>query len=375
MNTKFYFAALAVAAMTVTSCSSDETVDIQKGTEISFNVTAGKASRVGGTATTTSSISAFRTYATASNKKDAYLIDGVTLSKGAQTSDPWSFDDNVNRYWPTNATVDFWSYSPATPQSGTVNHADGAALSIAGYTANGAEDLLYAYNKECNRNTGSGIVPVNFRHALSQIVFKARNLNKDLKVEITDVVVSNVATTGDLTWATETTAAHLASNTGADTEQEGTWGTWTVAEALGSYDADVKAVTLEGKKETAVDLTTNAGGSALFLMPQTLNPWAPTTPAGNGSKLLVKCKVTDIKSGVQIWPANNAEAADVAISLKAGDENKWKQGKIYVYTLSFGDGAGFVPDSGDPVLALIKLSVTVDEFQNGSEWDVPMNEK
>ncbi len=131
-------------------------------------------------------------------------------------------------------------------------------------------------------------------------------------------------------------------------------------------------------------------------MPQTLIPWLISD--GNGgvkenkgqtSKLLVNCKITDRTSGIQLWPKEAGKYADVAISLDnpKNDPNrtpgtdgndpkhdKWMQGKKYTYTLIFGEGGGYTPGPNpEPVLVPIKFEVTVDEFQDGGNYDLNAN--
>jgi hypothetical protein len=53
------------------------------------------------------------------------------------------------------------------------------------------------------------------------------------------------------------------------------------------------------------------------------------------------------------------------------NEQVWKQGKRYVYTLIFGEGGGFNPDpdpeNPEPVLVPITFDVTVDNFAEYSQ--------
>ncbi|HCE48500.1 MAG TPA: hypothetical protein DEQ84_07635, partial [Prevotellaceae bacterium] len=206
--------------------------------------------------------------------------------------------------------------------------------------------------------------------------------------------------------ATATTKANLSEGK-ADTETGDTWGTWSKPTGNANYTMTAQNT---GDENVFLSLS-NAGskestiGEPLFLMPQTLNPWLIEKPNGNGgvmvnpegeakARLLIYCKITDRESGAVLWPKQTTGGsgyANVAISLDnpKNDPNrdknvtndpkhdKWMQGKKYTYTLIFGEGGGYTPDpegpDPDPVLVPIKFEVTVDEFQDGGEYDLNAN--
>ena len=156
-----------------------------------------------------------------------------------------------------------------------------------------------------------------------------------------------------------------------------------------SKTSGITAQTLDGKVETAVDLTTvaeNAYTGSLFLMPQELKPWnidADKTNENGGSYFVINCKIYN-KAGddeVLLWPSED-NYAYVAIPTS---DITWEQGKKYVYTFTFGNGGGYVPpvdpedpdkepeDGGDPVLVPVDFTVTVDDFEDGKPQDIDMN--
>ena len=121
-------------------------------------------------------------------------------------------------------------------------------------------------------------------------------------------------------------------------------------------------------------------------LPQILNPWITKTGGTDENpeykitgtaRVLVKCKLVDTVSNVQLWPGQGSQTAWVGVSLvgepkdiSGKTEQVWKQGKRYVYTLIFGEGGGFNPDPDpdpenpdpEPVLVPITFNVTVDNF-------------
>lgn len=383
MKGKFFFLALSAMAL-ATGCSNDEMTEVNRGDGIDFSVTAGKLTRA--EATTTSSINEFNVWAFTDGKT---YMNGTTVNKG--TDSKWTYTGT--KFWP-ETSVDFFAVSPATPKGGTVSVTNESKT--INYTANGIEDLLYAANfNETKDKHATSPVTVNFRHALSQIVFKVRKTStSSINVKVKGIKVVGVANTSTLTWATSFTGDNLSEKGITDTETGDSWGTWATPTGETSYTAvdlaDASEVTT-----TASFLTSDAGNGALFLMPQTLKPWLTLSDKGEATitgtaRLLVNCQITDELSGIQLWPETGGEFAEVAISLSnpTNDPNKteddpherWMQGKKYIYTLIFGEGGGYKPDPDpddpddpEPVLVPITFTVTVDEFQDGGKYDVNVN--
>ena len=397
MKCKMYLLALSAMAL-ATGCSNDETTELNKGNAIDFSVTAGKLTRA--EATTTNTIKEFKVWA---------FTDGKTYMNGTpvtKSDNKWTYSGT--KFWP-ETDVDFFAVSPMVPKKGTLNITKEKKELTDYEVENGLEDLLYAANfgetkRDAKNNTP---VNINFRHALSQIVFKAKLTdNSTIDVDIKSITIDGVANKATLTWATATTKANLSEGK-ADTETGDTWGTWSKPTGNANYTMTAQNT---GDENVFLSLS-NAGskestiGEPLFLMPQTLNPWLIEKPNGNGgvmvnpegeakARLLIYCKITDRESGAVLWPKQTTGGsgyANVAISLDnpKNDPNrdknvtndpkhdKWMMGKKYTYTLIFGEGGGYTPDpegpDPDPVLVPIKFEVTVDEFQDGGEYDLNAN--
>lgn len=360
MKRNLFFMALSAMAL-VTSCSNDEVTEISDSDAIKFATTVGKNTRA---VTTTNNISNFKVWAFTDSKT---YMNGITVTK---TNGAWTYDGT--KFWP-ETSVNFFSLNPVEPSSGTVSVTN-AAQTITDYVANGTEDLIYASNiAETKANHATAPVSINFRHALSQIVFKVKNTNAKLKVAVDGVKVEGVKNTNTLTWATATTGPNLVTDTGADTETGSTWGTWSTPSGNTSYMATITSI--ENVTSNVQNLTS---GDGLLLMPQTLVPWNKLggDNSNHGARILVKCTLTDVESNIQLWP-KTGENAQLYVAIPFG-EITWKQGKKYIYTLIFGEGGGYNPDpvdpTPDPVLVPIKFEVTVDEFQkvNPEEIDTDM---
>lgn len=378
MKKRFLLGALSVFLLA--SCSNDEVTEINQGEAIQFTASAGKAAR--SVITTTSTIDKFKVWAYTSGQT---YMDGVEVTKG--TDSKWSYGNL--KYWPQEAAVDFYSVNPTTY---TVD----ANKQIVNFeVADEVEDqidLLYAANiGERKAAHKESPVLVNFRHALSQIVFKAKvNQGSSLKVKIDGVRIAQLEWKGTLKYPTATTVADA-------TAAANTWGTWTntrtAQEDKKFYAAGITPQTITAGQTVA--LTTENSGE-LLLMPQELNPWTVGKDnANDDSYFLVDCQIWD--GNVQLWPVGNT-TAEVAVPVSA---ITWEQGKKYIYTFIFGEGGGYVPPTdpddptpdpdspkpdpdkpqpgdpdkpqpGDPVLVGINFTVTVDDFVLGNEIDVEM---
>lgn len=393
---------VALGAMVLTSCAQDEVIQVNQDA-VSFSVVAENAGR--GAVTTTDNIDNFMVKAfnvDASGFNTTVFMNNMEVYrvKDSGTWSDWTY--NSTKFWPTSGAINFYSYSPAD-----LNEKDFATVTINptqgsnGSTSNlGAQTIQYTVPTKCSEqidvlyalNTGMSKanknVAVNFRHALSQIVFHAKNIKEDLIVEIEGVRVVNVKYSGTLTWPAVATTVQTALDAngdlvdnGTDTETSDSWGTWALGATTESFAADMlnTSATLNGVVAKTLSKTT----SPLLLMPQTL---APATIVDNkmnfdGAYFAINCKIWSVENGVNtlLWPATDTYA-EVAIPVSSPDkkagEPVWKQGRRYVYTFVFGEGAGYIGEGqdneGEPVLVPVTFTVTVDQFQTAKEL-VDMN--
>ena len=366
---KSKYLAVALSAVALVACNNEDVLEVNQGRGISFQVATEASTRA--QATTTSTIDNFKVWG---------FTDGKTLMNGLEVSkdgDDWTYDGTI--FWPAT-DVDFYSVSPAENCGGTVNISKDAQK-ITNFTVNTDQnkqvDLLYAVNKdETKEDHAASAVNINFRHALSQIVFKAKNTNKNLKVIVKGVKIANIKKKGDFTYPTSATTDNVASESGSITSgTQGTWGTPTEATTF-SAGMDANGVTLDGVVSTAKDLS-NATG-ALFMIPQALTPWDPSTEGCNKSNnvyFLLNCQIlSGTDKNIQVWPSDAEEDyAEIAVP---AETITWEQGKKYVYTFIFGEGAGYEPGDEkdpDPTLVGIDFDVTVDVFINGTGQDIDMS--
>ena len=394
MKKSYLLGALGLLAMA--SCSQDETIGINHdGDEITFNVVTNNATRAENVYCNQNLPGGF--YVSAISDGKTYIDkDHVTGSNGNWTN------TSGTRYWP-ETPVDFYAHVNAgTSYKWSVNEGK-ATAKFENFAVNGtvAEqvDLLYAV--KTNQSKTDGKVNLNFRHALSQIVFQAKNTNANLYVEIAGVSVVNVGGTNTFTFPSANTETNIVDHDenadgvyedgefGSGISYDASWGTWeALTQGTEQYNVDFDKTSVPGTN-TLVSLTTkNEDGkeynsNAMLLLPQKTTAWDPEAnplpgaEKNTGSYLLVDCAIFNVAGDdyadgdVCLWGELQGSAwttKELAIPV-AFD---WEQGKKYVYTLVFGEGNGGYdpdpepdpdPEDPDPVLVPITFEITVDDFE------------
>lgn len=394
MKKSYLLGALGLLAMA--SCSQDETIGINHdGDEITFNVVANNATRAADVFCNQNLPGGF--YVSAISDGKTYIDkDHVTGSNGNWTN------TSGTRYWPETA-VDFYAHVNGDDvYKWSVNEGQ-ATAKFENFAVNavvGSQvDLLYAV--KTNQSKTNGKVNLNFRHALSQIVFQAKNTNENLYVEIAGVSVVNVGGTNTFTFPSANTETNYIHND-YDADGDGvyetgefgsityndSWGTWeALTQGTKKYDVDFEKTPVPGNNTLVALTTKNEDGkeynsNAMLLLPQKTAAWDPKTnplpgaEKNTGSYLLVDCAIFNVAGDkyadgdVCLWgepQGSGWTTKELAIPV-AFD---WQQGKKYVYTLVFGEGNGGYdpdpepdpdPENPDPVLVPITFEITVDEF-------------
>lgn len=368
---------VAMAAAALLACSKEQLIEKNRANdEITFSVVADNQTKAADVYCNNNLPAAFYVYANYENKT---YIEGDLIEK--QTDGSWKNTSGV-RYWPTG-NVTFYAHVNAGTNFTWVS---GQVPTIVDYTVPTAvdqqKDLLYAV-KTANRET----VVLNFRHALSQVVFNAKNTNPNLYVEISGVKICNLGNVNTFSYGTDDTDDNIVNHNGTEgtITYNDSWGTWAnLTEGDTDYPVTFTTVQVPGDSSVKPLTSTNDtdkefSSNAMILLPQNTTAWAPTAdgngiPANqNGTYFLVNCKICNVagstynsETDVELW--NGEAAIPVAVN--------WEQGKKYIYTFVFGDGNGGydptptpdpddpTPDDPDPdpVLLPIDFTVTVDDF-------------
>lgn len=373
-----------MATLALVSCSKEEVIDMNRtNDEISFGVVVNKPTKAADVYCNNNMPDGFKVFA--SYDGDTY-IDGDDIVKDGTA---WKNNSGV-RYWPNTGDVHFFAHVNA----GTNFSWNTTAPTIDAYevptNVAAQKDLLYAVKSQAKSDNP---VVMNFRHALSQIVFSAKNTNANLYVEIEGVKVCNVGNVNTFTYPTDDTDNNIVDHTeNIGTITETSWGTWNALTAgTTTYPVAFDAVAVNGDN-TAVSLTSTNdtdkefSSNAMLLLPQTTTKWDitahPAVADATGSYFLVNCLIynvagttVDKANDVCLWGTENG-GTYVAKELAIPVDFAWEQGKKYIYTFVFGNGnGGYDPDPQDPstpepVLVPITFDVTVDDFVVVSNTDI-----
>lgn len=376
---KYYFLAAGLLLM-LGSCSQDDIVEANLGAdEIRFAAVTNGSTRAADIYNPKNMPASFQVSAMSQNK--VYISDDKIEKQG----NSW-VNTTGTRYWPEDA-VDFYAHVNA----GTTFNLNSGAPTFNNFSVASAVgsqvDLLYAVKTGQTKNETP--VTLNFRHALSQIVFKARNESENIFVQIQGVKVMNVKGSGTYTFPTASTDPNLPTAGSADSENRGSW---ALVDAKTDYEVNFSLVDVKGSKTNPTTMNlSDVEGTALMLMPQTTEAWDPEAAPipsveNTNSYLLVDCVIYNVADGsattlpgdnVCLW-GEESEGKYTTKELAIPVKFTWEEGKKYTYTLVFGNGNGGYnpdpddpdPDDPEPVLVPISFEVTVDEFLNGGDYDV-----
>ena len=277
--------------------------------------------------------------------------DGVKI---VYKNGKWDYDNaNDLRYWPTEA-LDFYAFNPGTVSedmmvfysweatkdvqkiSYTCMDEYGSGTTHANY------DVMYAMAKGQTKDMNNGIVKFNFKHILSQVVFKAKTQYDNMQVDINMIKIHNVKMGGFFTLPATADGTGSWSDP-ADLPSE--------VSGLGKFTV-VKDVNITVKSNTiATDISTT---TPMLNRPQELTAWKVSETAtkskleADNAKqcyLEIACKIR--QSGAYLL---GSASEYKTIYVPFGDT--WEQGKRHIYTLIFGGG---YDDQGEAVLNPIQF--------------------
>ena len=290
--------------------------------------------------------------------------DGIAFQGAGTESYTWNYvDESEMRFWSeaNSQNITFYAVSPMneittnTPftNSGSLKKNLTAESQTLEYTVpttcSEQVDLMYAateaYSSESGEHLKSG-VDLQFHHALSQIVFRAKTETALIEADITKIEIKNLYGSGTFDMQTKT------------------WSYGDEASATSSYVAylgesnpiNIRTI----YNEDGGYNTTNEEGNytngwitdrteALLLIPQNTSE--------NGTKISVTCNVRFIKeSETEIEKVTIVDNQTFDVSVF----NEWQPGFKYIYTLIF------TTDMGNPIKV---NAVGVDN------WDVVYEDK
>lgn len=347
---------MAMIAMLIASCSSDDVVSTNTGRAIDFRTSVGTR----GTETTTANIDKF--WVTAIDEAGANYFSKQEYKKEKEGA---FFTSSPLYYWPAG-TLNFFAYSPSETDLGATVTIDKDTKNLADFSP--ATEI--ANQKDFVTATASGTraanetngVELTFYHRLSQIEIKAKNTNAGYVYKVVGVRIGKPVSKGTFTF-------------GANT-----WALTTTEKA--NYAVEYTSAPITLTKDSATMMGT-ANDNAM-LLPQQLVAWTPETDKANtnkGAYIALKIQITTA-SGARVYPAKGKEYDWAAVAVGTN----WEAGKKYVYTLDFSNGAGKVdpekPEPTDPTDPFkpgedilggpIKFKVTVKDWVPAVQPDIEM---
>lgn len=343
--------------------------------------------------------------------KDASIY-GVTKPNVAWNGGSWEYANEP--YWPTGdgVKINFFAYANwedtntklTFASTGiTAAHKDGGVNNITiaedKLDGSGQKDLLVGGQMGATKQSRTLIT---FKHALTQVVFKAGNVNSSrLDVKIGGVRIVNVDNAASQMTFNGTKIAWTLSGT-ADAkyhvqglEAATDWSNPINIDKTKAYTAPIDATLGDYSNYTVIQKTAGAKNNALLLLPQKFAAWDPNNAGGGGSYIELLAVVKDKTNASDTNLANAGNTTDVdnlkpyyycgtpiyvsgantesygiiriPVSSVADDLGEWIAGKRITYLITFGDsgsgsgGGGYNP-GGDPILVPIRFNAIVENW-------------
>ena len=361
----------AIFGALLMGCSDEEIANVETSSRnaIGFNVLS-NAAETRATPTTPSNLTstdfdvfAFTADGTAfMGKVDTdFGHDGVNI---VYNNGKWDYKNASDlRYWPTEA-LDFYAFNP-----GTVDEAmqwsymweatkDTQKITYScsdeygsGINAHENYDVMYAIAKGQTKDKNNGVVKFNFKHILSQVVFKAKTQYDNMQVDIDMIKIHNFKFAGAFTLP-------------ATAEETGSWSSSDLAFPH-AFTVVKNANITVNSNTAATDISTK---TPMLNIPQTLTAWTVSAPnkskleADNAKQcyLEISCKIR--QSGAYLL---GSASEYKTIYVPFGDT--WVAGKRHIYTLIFGGG---YDDQGEAVLNPIRFDAETTGWVDADNKDV-----
>ncbi len=363
---KKFFALAVIAVFALASCSHN-TLDpqSQKAREINFNTVANKATRAPITGTTYSyDCPAFGVFAyylasgnwntAAANSSAVSYMDDVEIAFN-DTKEIWA--PSSTYYWPLEGSLTFIAYSPKSEATATFSNA--GLLTLTGFTVKTTVadqvDLLYSslaadktQNESYYVDSANGKnsetaeedmgVNIKFKHALSQVIFKAKTADEvyaaGMSFKIDSIVVNAPSTATSMTVTNPTDGQVAADIT-----------TWNSPSTPANFVVSGAAFP-EASNTYLADTLSTAIGDPLLMIPL-------TSFDGTSYNVRVKYTLYRISDGQSLGSKGvNIKFDDIDDVVTA-----WEAGKKYVYNLTID-------------LQKIYFNPTITDWVDGGSQDV-----
>lgn len=291
------------------------------------------------------------------NEDLSFTHDGVQIIPTEEGNWVYKNAEEV-AYWPTTNSLDFYAVSPTNFDaqyyySHYLWSIKSDKQTIVYTTTNEFQtnikdlDVMYAVAKGQTKDTKNGAVQLNFKHILSQVLFKAKVQYESMTVTIKEMKIHNLALGGVFTFPS------------ADVEPTLTNWTSTKTHLTTTIKNSNTTNVVANSVNTPVDII--GINNPMLVIPQTLTAWDTSISKEDADKdensyqcyLEVGCKIEQ----------NRATVYNGTLYIPFGTE--WQPGKRYTYTLIFGGG---YDDKGKPILTPITFEPTVEPWVDASGY-------
>jgi len=373
----------ALASMALLSaCSSDNelaNVETTANNAIGFHVVGNKAETraniIGADNITSTDFNVFA-FTRNEDGTDGTIFMGEKANQLGQKgikivnkSGEWDYANDADiHYWPANTALNFYAVSPGSFEkveenmemtnvygwninNNTKTISYSPLDEYAGRTDKKNLDVMYAIapNQTQTKENG-GRVKFQFKHILSQVVFKAKTQLENMEVEINEIKIHNPWTKGTYTLP-------------KTSSEKGTWELTAPGSKWGAFTV------VTGKKITVTSngADISVDGPMLFV-PQELTAWdVKKTKAEADTEHQVYLEITcKIKQETEYVFGSATEYKTLYVPFG----QTWEQGKRYTYTLIFGGG---YDDHGLPILQPINFEAVAGNWEEANATDIDVN--
>lgn len=357
---KLALAAISVAIM-FASCSKEDVIKNSENSlqnQIGFSA-IGSNAQTKATPVTTTTIADFAAFAFSGTTY--FMGENATAGVKVSKTAAGAWDYNEKAYWPKSDLLDFYAVSPwhdntdNTIYGWNVSNAEQkitykAQDEFGADVANSNVDVLYGIATQQAANTNNGIVKFNFKHILSQVLFKAKVQYASMSVDINNITICNVKDAGEFTFPVATEdkkAEEVVATTGNN------WN--TTAGSYSNFQVAPFETAVTVNSTTDAEWLSNAA-NPIMLIPQTLTKWDVANEATKSIEGADAANLSYVKIDCTI-KQNGVVLFSDDLYVPFGDS--WEPGKRYIYTLIFGGGYDV---QGDPVLRPIEFDAEVTEW-------------
>lgn len=332
----------SIAVVMMTACSVDEGYDTPVApNEITFSVTPVNASRQI-SAAADNDVKNF--IISARNNGTPFIDEELVAFSGGR----W-INTGKPHLWPSEGDVDFFAYRydktanrECTPLLDV--EMTRAKLCMFNVANEASRQTTLQYATSLHRTANDGSVPMQFRQALSEIVFTAQNSSRKLHVEISEIIVNHVYMQGDFIFPSGRQQAKWDVSSGAPQSSKASFPTKTVNSHMESLGDE----------------------TVMHLIPQSQDNATPETGYSDGVSITFRCAVWKLSDGsdtpkdsdTMLIGERNADGSVTFGELRIPVSINWQPGCRYTYSLNFGAGGS----SGIPVTGGIMLPIAFSAY-------------